>query len=449
MILYFDKEISINKKENAFIFLSPLTQTWFAGNSLTKALVEEIIYRKGNFNLRGLRTTLESKYEREFKGSTIVRVIANLSTTKVFFLSKQDYINSKELIENRYNNIIENYVNSYIKEVYLHPTYRCNFNCWYCYNKSIDRSIYRDLPLTMWIEAIQKLKDIGVEHFIFTGGEPLLRNDIDKMLLTAKGATTEVSLLTNGSLLNVEKINQIMPLVDEIIISLDALNEDINAKNRNSFKFQNILKSIRYLSIYYPSKTVVRSVITKENIERIPTLAKEILFEYGIRFKTIIFIPNSLEEISLVPDTQRVIEITRSIEDMSEQNYPTSKGEFLSTVLKCGAARQIIAIGAHGDIYPCQNFMEAKEFKLGNIFNERWHNELILSNVREKFRTLSVDKKDTCRECSYRYLCGGGCPAISWKLYGNLNAYIPFMCKYLKYIAESRFLSFVSSKTNL
>lgn len=65
-----------------------------------------------------------------------------------------------------------------IDTVYLHLTQKCNLNCQYCYNRQ-NLGKNEDLDTLHIIQIINILKKLGVKKIILTGGEVLLRNDIE------------------------------------------------------------------------------------------------------------------------------------------------------------------------------------------------------------------------------------------------------------------------------
>ncbi len=112
----------------------------------------------------------------------------------------------------------------------LHPliavyyvTTRCNFNCAYCEYFGARRNPQAE----EWPElerAVQVLKIIrsGVDSLILTGGEPLLRPDVDRLIARAKSEVRfrHLTLLTNASLLHDHEA--ILPFLDRLVISLDS-----------------------------------------------------------------------------------------------------------------------------------------------------------------------------------------------------------------------------------
>lgn len=126
-----------------------------------------------------------------------------------------------------------------IHDLRISVTDRCNFRCVYCMPKSVFNKDYRFLPHAelLSFEEIEKIAKVfaklGVEKIRLTGGEPLLRKNletlIDKLskIQTVEGKKIELTLTTNGTLLR--KKAQILKNagLDRVTVSLDALSENV------------------------------------------------------------------------------------------------------------------------------------------------------------------------------------------------------------------------------
>lgn len=102
-------------------------------------------------------------------------------------------------------------------EVIIELTTECNLDCSFCYNKNFS-------PKNLGREEVKSILDNmhswGVKAVRFTGGEPLLRNDIEELLSYAKSKGFYVILNTNGTLLN-EK-TETMNFVDLVLLSMHS-----------------------------------------------------------------------------------------------------------------------------------------------------------------------------------------------------------------------------------
>ncbi len=125
---------------------------------------------------------------------------------------------------------------------------RCNFRCVYCMPKHVFDKDYAFLPKTSLLsfEEITRIAKIfvahGVEKIRLTGGEPLLRKNIEKLvemlsaLKTPDGRELDLTLTTNGSLLT-QKAQALKDAgLKRVTVSLDSL-DDATFMGMNDVKF--------------------------------------------------------------------------------------------------------------------------------------------------------------------------------------------------------------------
>jgi MoaA/NifB/PqqE/SkfB family radical SAM enzyme len=103
-------------------------------------------------------------------------------------------------------------------------TYRCNLNCFFCDRQTFyHNKLNRDLNLDEAKKVIDNLADADVMTLGITGGEALLRNDLEKIARYAVDKGLVVTLSTNGTLLTKARAKKLVNLVQSISISLDGL----------------------------------------------------------------------------------------------------------------------------------------------------------------------------------------------------------------------------------
>ena len=120
-----------------------------------------------------------------------------------------------------------------LRDLRISVTDRCNFRCTYCMPKSVFDKDYIFLPraeLLSFEEIIRLAKifvDCGVEKIRLTGGEPLLRKNIEKLIAELARLPVEITLTTNGSLLK-KKARALKDAgLSRLTVSLDALDDEI------------------------------------------------------------------------------------------------------------------------------------------------------------------------------------------------------------------------------
>jgi len=135
-----------------------------------------------------------------------------------------------------------------LHDLRISVTDRCNFRCVYCMPKEVFDKNYRFLPHASLLsfEEIARLASLfvahGVEKIRLTGGEPLLRKHLERLiamlreLRTPDGRELDLTLTTNGALL-AQKAQALKDAgLNRVTVSLDAL-DDANFKRMNDADF--------------------------------------------------------------------------------------------------------------------------------------------------------------------------------------------------------------------
>ena len=133
-------------------------------------------------------------------------------------------------------------------------TDRCNFRCVYCMPKEVFGSDYQFLPHKdiLTYEEITRIVRVfvscGVKKVRLTGGEPLLRREIERLIemLADVPGLDDLTLTTNGSPLTKEKASALQRAgLRRLTVSLDSLDDAVfQAMNDVSFRVARVLKAI-------------------------------------------------------------------------------------------------------------------------------------------------------------------------------------------------------------
>ena len=134
-------------------------------------------------------------------------------------------------------------LNRPLHDLRISVTDKCNFRCTYCMPKEIFNSKYKYLnkekllSFDEIVHIVKIFKNFGVEKIRLTGGEPLLRKEIEKLIeKIANVGFKDITLTTNGALLS--KKAQILKDagLNRVTVSLDSLN-DATFQKMNDVKF--------------------------------------------------------------------------------------------------------------------------------------------------------------------------------------------------------------------
>ena len=154
-----------------------------------------------------------------------------------------------------------------IRDLRISVTDRCNFRCDYCMPKEIFGDDYTFLPKNelLTFEELTRISKIyaqlGVKKIRITGGEPLLRRNLYKLVeqLNLIDGIEDIGLTTNGLLLKKHGKNLYQAGLRRINVSLDAIEDNVFQEiNNRNIKASTILEQIDYaISIGFEVKVNV------------------------------------------------------------------------------------------------------------------------------------------------------------------------------------------------
>lgn len=393
------KFIVVNRDENLKILYSVYSNSVLALNEKAFEIFEYILDIAKSHN--GEIIEVYKKYGEE----NIIQFINVLNDYHILFKSEEEMKKSDfylvYLERKKFN----------LHKAYLHLTQRCNLQCKYYYNAN-NLGTIKDLKTEIWKQILFTLQEKGFNHVIFTGGEVLLRKDLLVLAKYAKDLGFELNILTNGTF---ELERELIETADTIEISLDSLEEDINEINRINSKNFKVINNIFNVPVDLRQKIVIKTVLTNSNAHSIVSM-REKLEKAGFKKLEIISQqPNNPTEENVYP----------------ENVVPKKVHKFdLGKITKCNACYEIIAVNANGDIYPCQALIKPNML-LTNIFKENWFEEIKKHSLTETFFKDDINNVK-CKECEFKYLCGGPCKAVSYNVSGSLYEGRGSYCKYAK-----------------
>ncbi len=286
-------------------------------------------------------------------------------------------------------------------------TDKCNYRCSYCMPKDIfgkDHQFLQKSELLTYeeiIEVVKILKRYGLEKVRLTGGEPMLRKNIELLIKGLKddALVNEVSITTNGSLLDHDKIRLLKTNgLDAITISLDSLSQDITDKlNPTNNNISKVLNSIDNALKIFGTLKINMVVIKNKNSHEIIDMVKKFLHK-NIELRFIEYMDvgesnnwdsenvfTSKEILDLIKEHYSMSKIVVKKDSTSEKwqldEYPLSVG-FISSISKpfcsnCNRGR----LSADGKFYTClfsdtgydfTNYIRNKNLSLGEYFEKIW-----------------------------------------------------------------------------
>ncbi len=293
----------------------------------------------------------------------------------------------------------------------LAVTYRCNNKCIHCYAASPRET--EELSTEEWKKIIDIISDLS-NSVIFTGGEPLLREDIVDLVAHSKNLVT--GLITNGRLLSKYMDDLEKAELDHLQITIEGF-EDVHNKITGANSWKETVEGIK--------KAVDSSVFTLTNTTLMKYNYKDIekfiyfLSDLGLKrlaFNSIIYSGKAKREYALSLNElratlEKIIEVCDELDLELVWYTPTKRCEIdpveYGLGLKvCSAARINVTVEPNGDVIPCQSWFEP----MGNILKDPWQN--IWNSELARYIRNREYMPEECKECEkYKNReCTAGCP---------------------------------------
>ncbi len=341
-------------------------------------------------------------------GQSIEKVIRNFNLDEVN--SDLQYI-LRQIEGKRFTETILPDEESFVLRLYV--TNKCDLRCKHCFMYAGEQA-GNELSLQEIQDIIRTSKNGGCSKVILSGGEVSTRTDLAEIIKYAKGQGLYVQLMTNGYGWKKETINEIAPYIDEVQISVDGYNEEINSLIRGKGVFERALQSLDWF--YEHTNVFTNIVITPlygfldKYVQEYIDFGKHLIDKYDPNRFLLIINSELIDGRTVKADKAKNIIMQQAADRIYEEIYPNSKlttfvaNHFKNRIYRnCGYGS--LTVAANGDYYFCGRIFDVKCY--GNVRNEDFQSVL---KKRKLAREKSyVDHLEPCSRCELKYICGGGC----------------------------------------
>ncbi|MCK7547454.1 pyrroloquinoline quinone biosynthesis protein PqqE [Marinobacter koreensis] len=152
-------------------------------------------------------------------------------------------------------------------------TYRCPLQCPYCSNPLDFAQTEQELSTEQWISVLRQGREMGAAQLGFSGGEPLVRQDLPELIAEARKLGYYTNLITSGLGLTEARVEAFAEAgLDHIQVSFQASDPELNnavAGSRKAFE-QKLAMAKAVKAAGYPM--VLNFVIHRHNIHQMPDI---------------------------------------------------------------------------------------------------------------------------------------------------------------------------------
>jgi len=319
-------------------------------------------------------------------------------------------------------------------------TYQCPLQCAFCYNPTdFDKHTQNELDTDAWIKVLRQSRDLGAAQLGISGGEPLLRKDIEEIVQEASSLGYYSNLITSGAGMNEKRIDALKDGgLDHIQLSMHDITEEINnfITNTKTFKLKQKIAAMIKDRGYPMVLNVVLHRYNIDHIQEILEMAEGLGADYIELANTQYYGWSLVNRDQLMPKKEQVLHAEKVTNEFRERIGNKMKIFFVvpdyydDRPKKCmnGWGEVFMIVTANGDVLPCHSARVIPNLEFPNVKNtdvkQIWYD----SPAFNKFRGDDW-MKEPCRSCSEKEKDLGGCRCQALLLSGDAESADPVCTK--------------------
>lgn len=164
-----------------------------------------------------------------------------------------------------------------LRQLFWECTQRCNLSCRHCGSDCKASSVHPDMPAEDFLRVIDSLLPHVDRHrlnIVITGGEPLVRTDLEDVGIELYRRELPWGIVTNGLLLTPERFARLRAAgIHNLTISLDGDEEDHNWMRGNPLSYRRALEAIAMVAATPDINFDVVTCVNQRNIDKLDRIA--------------------------------------------------------------------------------------------------------------------------------------------------------------------------------
>ena len=307
-----------------------------------------------------------------------------------------------------------------LKYLFWECTLRCNMNCLHCGSDCKKDSSIKDMPIEDFIKVIDEIKPTVDPHklmVVFTGGEPLVRKDIEIVGKMLYDREFPWGIVTNGLFLTSNRLKNLLNSgMRALTISLDGIEETHNWFRGTKNAYPKVINAIKNAAKIENIEFDIVTCANKRSFRELENI-KNLLINFGVkkwRIFTVFPIGRAKNEPELFLSDKKFKELFDFISSTRKEgkidvsygcegflgNY---EGEARNEFFFCQAGISVGSVLADGSISACPSLRD--NFIQGNIYKDKFVD--IWNNKFQIMRNRKWTKTGQCADCKYYKWCEG------------------------------------------
>ena len=310
-----------------------------------------------------------------------------------------------------------------LRQLFWECMLRCNLNCRHCGSDCKMEASQPDMPKEDFLRVLDNVAAKTNPNKVFiviTGGEPLMRADLEECGRAIYKKGFPWGIVTNGLAMTPKRLKSLLAAgMHTATVSLDGLEEEHNFMRGNPLSFQRATAAIKMMAA---EKGLIFDVVTCVNRRSIKTLdsLKEMLISLGVkqwRLFTIFPAGRAANDTGLQLSSEEhrqlmeFIKRNRKEDKRIKINYCCEgfmgnyEGDIRDHFFRCQAGISVGSVLIDGEIGACPSIRV--NYNQGNIYKDNFWE--VWQNCYEPYRNREWMRTGVCAECNmFRYCQGNG-----------------------------------------
>ncbi len=345
--------------------------------------------------------------------------------------------------------------NTVVKALCLLVAHTCNLNCAYCF---ASQGKFKGQEGLMSFETGKRALDFLVENsgtrknleVDFFGGEPLVNFEVCKQLVEyarsiekEKNKNFRFTLTTNGVAVTDEVIEWANKECYNVVLSLDGrkeTNDRFRVDIAGNGSYDRIVPNFKkFVEARGGKGYYMRGTFTHHN----PDFTKDLFHmadDLGFKelsMEPVVTAPGdpcglTEEDLPIIMEQYEIL--AKDMLRRQKEGNPITFYHYMidlehgpciyKRVSGCGSGTEYMAVTAQGDLYPCHQFVNDPDYKMGDVWNG-----VTRTDIRDEFKLCNVYARPECAECWARFYCAGGCAANAYHATGDIHGTYQYGCE--------------------
>ena len=318
-------------------------------------------------------------------------------------------------------------------------TYRCPLHCIFCYNPTRYAHTGSELSTSEWVDVMRQARALGAAQIGFSGGEPLLRDDLEELVQEARNLGFYTNLITSGVGLTDARATRLKQAgLDHVQLSFQDSTRELNDFLSHTRTFD-LKKKVAHIIKQHDWPMVMNCVLHRHNlphVDKIIEMALELGAEYLELANTQYYGWAWLNRDHLMPTREQLVEAEAVVNRYRAQIGKRCRVLFVvpdyfeerPKACMNGWGSVFLSVAPDGLAMPCHNARDLPGLALPDVRQQPladiWHRS-------QAFNTYRGDEwmQAPCRSCDERHKDFGGCRCQAFLLTGDAAATDPVCSK--------------------